>query len=161
MPCSAPALAVTAIVSVTLALAAAACATAPAMRSPLRERLASADTPTVEDATRACLTDLGWTADPIGSVSGGSNVVSAHNKDREQTQVFVHQADQKPRVTGGPDDDKFWKCLAQKLGGGSDDSGDGGTGSDGTGDKGDKGSKDKGDKKDGDKDPGDKGGGAS
>ena len=155
MPRSARVLAVTAI---TFALAAAACATAPAMRSPLRERLATADTPTVEDATRACLTDLGWTAYPIGSVSGGSNVVSADNKDREQTQVFVHQADQKPRVTGGPDDEKFWKCLTKTLGGGgggSDDSGDGGAGPD------DKGSKDKGDKKDGDKDPGDKGGGAS
>jgi hypothetical protein len=157
MPRSAPVLAVTAI---TLTLAAAACATAPAMRSPLRERLATADTPAVEDATRACLTDLGWTADPIGSVSGGSNVVSAHNKDREQTQVFVHQADQKPRITGGPDDEKFWKCLAKTLGGGpgSDDSGDGGAGPD---DKGGKGSKGDGDKKDGDKDPGDKGGGAS
>jgi len=142
MPRSALVLTVTAV---TFTLAAAACATAPAMRSPLRERLATADTPAVEDAARACLTDLGWTADPIGSVSGGSNVVSAHNKDRDQTQVFVHQADQKPRVTGGPDDEKFWKCLAKTLGagGGSDDS------------------KDKGDKKDGDKDPGDKGGGAS
>jgi hypothetical protein len=149
------------VVAVTcLALAVAACATAPAMRSPLRERLETADTPTVEDATRACLTDLGWTADPIGSVSGGSNVVSAHNKDREQTQVFVHQADQKPRVTGGPDNERFWKCLAKTLGGGAG----GGGGSDDTGDGGtDKGG-DKGDKKDGDKAPqesGDKGGGAS
>jgi hypothetical protein len=148
---SAPVLAIA-----TLALAAAACATSPAMRSPLRERLETADTPAVEDAARACLTDLGWTADPIGSVSGGSNVVSAHNKDREQTQVYVHQADQKPRVTGGPDNEKFWKCLGQKLGGGgSEDTGDGGTSPD------DKGGKDKGDKKDGDKDPGDKAGGAS
>jgi hypothetical protein len=144
---------------IVASIALAACASSPAMRSPLRERLATADTPAVEDATRECLNSLGWTADPIGSVSGGSNVVSAKNKDREQTQVFVNQADQKPRVTGGPDDPKFWKCLAQKLGGGpSDDSGgDGGT--DKGGDKGDKG-----DKKDGDKpsqDPGDKGGGAS
>lgn len=142
MPRSASALAPAAAAAVTLALAAAACATAPAMRSPLRERLATSDTPAVEDATRACLTDLGWIADPIGSVSGGSNVVSAHDKDRNQTQVFVHQADQKPRVTGGPDDEKFWKCLAQKLGGGG-------------------GSDDSGGKKDGDKDPGDKDGGAS
>jgi hypothetical protein len=139
------------LAALALAGAAAACATSPAMRSPLRERLATADTPAVEDATRECLGTLGWTADPIGSVSGGSNVVSAKNKDREQVQVFVHQSDQKPRVTGGPDDPKFWKCLADRLGGGgapSDDSGDGGAG---------------GDKKD-DKtpqDPGDKAGGAS
>jgi hypothetical protein len=147
---SAPLLALAAV-----AIVGAACATAPAMRSPLRERLEKADTPEVEDATRACLDSLGWISDPVGSVSGGSNVVSAHTKDHEAVQVYVHQADQKPRVTGGPDDDKFWKCLAQKLaGGGSDDSsGDGGA------DKGDK-DKDKGGDK-GDKDPGDKGGGAS
>jgi hypothetical protein len=127
-----------------------ACATAPAMRSPLKERLASADTPSVEDAARACLTDEGWIADPIGSVSGGSNVVSAHTKEHDQVQVFVNQPDQLPRVTGGPDDPKFWRCLSGKLngGGGADDSGgDGGAAP-----------KDKDDKN---KDPGDKGGGAS
>jgi hypothetical protein len=135
-----------------VAIVGAACATAPAMRSPLRERLEKADTPEVEDAARACLDSLGWISDPVGSVSGGSNVVSAHTKEHESVQVYVHQADQKPRVTGGPDDDKFWKCLAQKLGGagGADD-----TGGDGGADKGDK------DKDKGDKDPGDKGGGAS
>jgi hypothetical protein len=136
-----------------LALTATACATAPAMRSPLRERLEKADTPAVEDATRECLNSLGWTADPIGSVSGGSNVVSAKNKDRDQTQVYVHQADQKPRVTGGPDDERFWNCLAQKLGGQGEGGGDS---ADGQG----KDDKDGTDKKD-DKDPGDKGGGAS
>jgi hypothetical protein len=150
---SAPLLAIAAVAIV----AAAACATAPAMRSPLRERLEKAETPEVEDAARACLDSLGWISDPVGSVSGGSNVVSAHTKEHESIQVYVHQADQKPRVTGGPDDDKFWKCLASKLGGGGgtdESAGDGGT---------DKGDKDKGgDKGDkGDKDPGDKGGGAS
>ena len=134
-----------------------ACATSPAMRSPLRERLEKAETPEVEDATRACLDSLGWISDPVGSVSGGSNVVSAHTKEHESVQVYINQPDQKPRVTGGPDDDKFWKCLAAKLGGGGgaeESAGDGGT---------DKGDKDKGgDKGDkGDKDPGDKGGGAS
>ena len=94
------------------------CATSPAMRSPLKERLATADTPAVEDAARSCLTDEGWKVDPIGSVSGGSNVVSAKMKDQAPMQVWVHAPDQKPRVTGGPDDAKFWKCLADKLGGG-------------------------------------------
>jgi len=137
-----------------VASAGVACATAPAMRSPLKERLATAETPDVEDAARACLTDEGWIADPIGSVSGGSNVVSAHTKDRDQTQVFVHQADQLPRVTGGPDDPKFWKCLASKLGGGGGDgSSDGGAAP--------KDKDDKGDDHDKNKDPGDKGGGAS
>ncbi len=151
---SAPLLAIAAVAIVAAAGAAfTACATAPAMRSPLRERLEKAETPEVEDAARACLDSLGWISDPVGSVSGGSNVVSAHTKEHESVQVYVHQADQKPRVTGGPDDDKFWKCLAAKLGGGGgteESAGDGGA---------DKGDKDKGDK--GDKDPGDKGGGAS
>lgn len=124
----------------------ASCATAQAMRSPLRERLEKADTPAVEDAARGCLTDEGWKVDPIGSLSGGSNVVSAMTKDHEPTQVYVHPPDQKPRVTGGPDDPKFWACLAAKLGGeGGDDTGDAGT------DDKAKGGKDKGDKDNGDK----------
>lgn len=115
---------------VVLALASvaatAACASSPAMRNPLRDRLAAADTPTVEDAVRGCLTDLDFKVDPVGSLSGGSNVVSAKSKDKEPVQVYVHPPDQKPRVTGGPDDEKFWKCLASKLGtsGGDDTAAD-------------------------------------
>ncbi len=138
-----------------LALLASACVKSPAMKSPLRERLAAADTPAVEDATRECLTDEGWTVDPVGSVSGGSNVVSAKDKDKNITQVYVNQPDQTPRVTGGPDDEKFWKCLASKLGGGGADD----KGAD-KADKPDKGDKDK-DEKAPAQDPGDKGGGAS
>jgi hypothetical protein len=138
----------------TVALAVS-CVSSPAMKSPLRERLANADTPAVEDATRACLDANGWTSDPVGSVSGGSNVVTAKNKDKVQTQVFVHPPDQKPRVTGGPDDDKFWSCLSAKLGTGADDNaGDKG----GSGDKSDKtGKGDNGDKG-ADDDKSDKGG---
>ncbi len=147
--------------SVTVALMAAACGTfsPPALRSPLKERLATADTPTVEDAIRACLDDNGWKADSIDSVSGGSNVISARNKAHETTQVFVHPPDQKPRLTGGPDDEKFWTCLGGKLGGGSADDSAGGDGGAGDKDKGDKkDDKDKGDKKD-DKDNGEGAGG--
>ena len=127
-------------------LLATSCAIAPAMRSPLKERLAKSDTSAVEDAARACLTDEGWKVDPVGSVSGGSNVVSASWKDREPTQVYVHGPDQLPRVTGGPDDPTFWKCLAAKLGGeGGDQGGDAGTDDKA---KGDKGKDDKGDKPD-------------
>ena len=112
------------------------CATAQAMKSPLRERLEKAGTTEVEDAARACLTEGGWKVDPIGSLSGGSNVVSASTKDHEPTQVYIHPPDQKPRVTGGPDDPKFWKCLAAKLGGESaDDTGDAGKDDKGKGDK--------------------------
>jgi hypothetical protein len=43
--------------------------------------------------------------------------VSARSKAKEPVQVFIHPPDQKPRITGGPDDDAFWSCLADKLGG--------------------------------------------
>ncbi len=118
-----PSLLLLALVPVAASAACGIFATAPAMRSPLRDRLAAADTPTVEDAARTCLASLDWTVDPVGSLSGGSNVVSARNKDREQTQVYVHPPDQKPRVTGGPDEPRFWTCLSDKLGspGGGDE----------------------------------------
>lgn len=144
----------TALVAFALVTLGVGCATSPAMKSPLREALSKAETPTVEDATRDCLTSLGWKVDPVGSVSGGSNVVSAKNKETgESTQVYVNQPDQKPRITGGPDDPKFWECLKGKLApeGAGDDKADKDKGDD----KGDKGG---GDDKHGD---GDKGGSSS
>ncbi len=99
-------------------LAAAACSKAPAAKSPLREALTKADTPTIEDAARGCLTDGGWKVDPVGSVSAGDNVITAYReKDTAPTELYIHQHDQTPRLTGGPDDgDKFWACLAKALG---------------------------------------------
>jgi hypothetical protein len=98
----------------------AACATAPAMRSPLRERLATSGTSDVEAAVRACLAKQGWKVDSIGSYSGGAMVVSAA-KVKDVTQVYVYPPEQKPRITGGPDDgDPFWKCLGGELAGGGD-----------------------------------------
>lgn len=124
-----------AVLAVALA---ASCVTSPAMKNPLRDRLAGADTSQVEDGVRACLEAGGWTVDPVGSVSGGSNVVSARDKDKNQTQVYVHPPDEKPRVTGGPDDEKFWSCLSAKLGtSGGDDTG-GASDKAGSGDKSDK-----------------------
>lgn len=99
-------------------LAAAACSKAPAAKSPLREKLATADTPTIEDAARGCFTDEGWKVDPVGSVSAGDNVLTAYReKDTAPTELYIHHPDQTPRLTGGPeDDDKFWTCLAKALG---------------------------------------------
>lgn len=99
-------------------LASAACSKAPAAKSPLREKLATADTPTIEDAARGCFTDGGWKVDPVGSVSAGDNVITAYReKDTAPTELYIHQPDQMPRLTGGPDDgDKFWMCLAKALG---------------------------------------------
>ena len=120
--------------ALVLVAASAACATAPAMRAPLRDRLAKADTPAVEDAVRACLTSTGWKVDPVGSLSGGANVVSAR-KDKGDVQVYIHAPEDKPRITGGPDDgDPLWKCLPQQLSG----EGNGDKDSEGDGGKGDK-----------------------
>ncbi|HEY3817877.1 MAG TPA: hypothetical protein VGL81_11930 [Polyangiaceae bacterium] len=123
-----------------------ACSTPPSAKSPLREELAKADTSDVESAVRSCLTEQGWKVDDVGSVSGGSNVVTAY-KAKDQTDVYIHPGDQKPRITGGPDDGSpFWKCLGGQLSGGASDKTDQ-----------DKGDKDKDDKSKGDKDkPADK-----
>jgi hypothetical protein len=127
-------------IPVIIFLASAACSKAPAAKSPLRETLAKSDTPTIEDAARGCFTDGGWKVDPVGSVSAGDNVITAYrDKDTAPTELYIHQPDQLPRLTGGPDDDdKFWACLAKALGapgdtkddkakddkGGKDDKGD-------------------------------------
>jgi hypothetical protein len=106
------------VIPVIIFLGAAACSKAPAAKSPLREKLATADTPTIEDAARGCFTDGGWKVDPVGSVSAGDNVITAYReKDTAPTELYVHHPDQTPRLTGGPeDDDKFWTCLAKALG---------------------------------------------
>jgi len=107
-----------------LLLLLAACATAPSARSPLREALAKADTSDVESAVRTCLTQDGWKVEDVGSFAGGSNVVTAY-KAKDQTDVYIHSADQKPRITGGPlDESPFWKCLGGQLGGGGADKAD-------------------------------------
>jgi hypothetical protein len=119
------------------ALAVAACTNAPAARSPLKEELASADNPAVEDAARQCLTKTGWKVDPIGGVSGGATTVTAY-KSKTQTEVYIYPPKTAPRITGGPDfDDAFWGCLGRQLGG------SGGAGG-GAGDKSDPADKDKG-----------------
>jgi hypothetical protein len=93
-------------------------ATSPATHSPLRERLATADTSTVEEAARACLAKGGWKVDPVGGLAEGANVVSA-SKAKDQTDLYIQAPEVKPRVTGGPDyDDPFWKCLGGELAGG-------------------------------------------
>ncbi|HTQ43205.1 MAG TPA: hypothetical protein VMI75_10655 [Polyangiaceae bacterium] len=125
-------------------LAAAACSKAPAAKSPLREALTKADTPTIEDAARGCFTDGGWKVDPVGSVSAGDNVITAYReKDTAPTELYIHHPEQMPRLTGGPDDDdKFWKCLAKALGadvGDKDEKAKDDKGDKGGGDKGDKG----------------------
>jgi hypothetical protein len=93
----------------------ASCATAPATRSPLREQLAAADTPSLRDATSDCLTKTGWKVDPLFGVSGGADLVRAA-KGGVATDVYLYSPDVNPRITGGPDDrDPFWACLGTAL----------------------------------------------
>jgi hypothetical protein len=115
----------------------AACATAPSMRSPLRERLANSGNSDVEAAARGCLSKEGWKVDTVGSYSGGAMVVSAY-KAKDQTDVYIYPPEQHPRITGGPDaGDPFWKCLGGELGGAGDKNADSGdkAGPSGDGDK--------------------------
>jgi hypothetical protein len=91
------------------------CATAPAARSPLREQLAAADTPSLRDAANDCLAKAGWKVDPFPGLSGGADVVRA-SKAGVATDVYLYSSDVKPRITGGPDDkDPFWVCLGTEL----------------------------------------------
>jgi hypothetical protein len=87
----------------------------PPARSPLKDRLAEADQPTIEAATRSCLDREGWKVDPISDLIAGADVVTAARRNN-QTQVFIQAPDVIPRITGGPDDgDEFWTCLAKEL----------------------------------------------
>ncbi|HEY4014957.1 MAG TPA: hypothetical protein VGM06_16555 [Polyangiaceae bacterium] len=93
--------------------------TSPAVHSPLKERLAAADTPTVEDAAKACFRKGGWKVDPVGGMVEGANVVTASNA-KMKVDLYVQAAEVKPRVTGGPDyGDPFWNCLGKQLASGA------------------------------------------
>jgi hypothetical protein len=91
----------------------------PALSSPLHEELAKADTPTIEDAAKACLRGEGWTPDDVGGEAEGASVVSARNAAKQRVSVYVQPPGSSPRVTGDPAyDDPFWSCLGHELGGG-------------------------------------------
>jgi hypothetical protein len=104
----------------SLILASAACALvakSPAVQSPLKEKLAKADTTGIEDAAKSCLTQEGWKPDDIGGYVEGASVVSAKNSAKDRVSVYIQAPEVSPRVTGGPPyEDPFWKCLGQQLG---------------------------------------------
>jgi hypothetical protein len=101
------------------ATATASCTNAPAARSPLKEELAAADSPAIEQATRDCFVKSGWRVDPLGGVSAGATLVTAF-KAKEQSDVYIYPPKTTPRVTGGPDyTDPFWGCLDHALAGGA------------------------------------------
>jgi hypothetical protein len=88
----------------------------PALQSPLEERLAKADTTTIEDAAKACLSKNGWKPDELGGLAEGANVVSATNASKDRVSVYIQPPEMHPRVTGGPDyGDPFWACLGREL----------------------------------------------
>jgi hypothetical protein len=104
--------------SASIVILLASCATAPANRSPLREALAGADRPHVEEAVVTCLTASGWKVDPIPGTMADADVLTGAKAGGDETKVYVHGRDATPRITGGPDDrDPFWACLAKQLGG--------------------------------------------
>jgi|SRR5580704_3643394 len=93
-------------------------AKSPALQSPLRERLAKADTMGIEDATKVCLTKEGWKTDELEGFAEGATVVSAKNSARDRVSVYIQPPEMNPRVTGGPGyDDPFWRGLGHELDG--------------------------------------------
>ena len=91
-------------------------AKSPALSSPLRDRLSRADSPTIEDAAKACFTAEGWTPDDMNGEAEGATVVSARNVAKSRVSVYVQPPGSTPRVTGDPPyDDPFWSCLDRQL----------------------------------------------
>jgi hypothetical protein len=109
------------VLALVLAPACSVLAKSPALADPLHDRLAKAELPAVEDATKACLTSAGWKTDPVDSIAEGSTVVNATDTAKHGMSVYIHGAEVSPRVTGGPPyDDPFWTCLDKQLAGGSE-----------------------------------------
>jgi hypothetical protein len=101
---------------VSVPVACALTARSPALQSPMQDRLAKAETTTIEDATKVCLQRGGWTPDDVGEYREGANVVSAKNAAKERISVYIQAPEVKPRVTGGPEyDNPFWRCLGSEL----------------------------------------------
>jgi hypothetical protein len=108
--------------SVLLALTASVCsacalvAKSPALSPPLEQRLAKADTPTIEEAARECMKEGGWTPDEVSGDAEGATVVSGKNASKTRESVYIQAPGTHPRVTGDPAyDDPFWKCLNRQL----------------------------------------------
>jgi hypothetical protein len=107
------------LLAVALSPACALVAKSPALGSPLHERLAKADTSTIEETARACFTDEGWVPDDVAGDAEGATVVSARNSAKARVSVYIQQRGTSPRVTGDPPyDDPFWHCLSRGLAGG-------------------------------------------
>jgi hypothetical protein len=114
-----PALFAGVLVALASALACSLISKSPALSNPLHDQLAKAELPSIEDATKACLTKEGWKPDDIGSIAEGSTVVTAKNSAKDQISVYIHGEEVSPRVTGGPGyGDPFWSCLGKELAGG-------------------------------------------
>ncbi len=91
-------------------------AKSPALTSPLHEQLAKADTSSIQDAAKACLTREGYTPDDVAGDAEGASVVSAKNAAKTHVSVYIQPPGQTPRVTGDPAyDDPFWTCLGREV----------------------------------------------
>jgi hypothetical protein len=104
------------LLAVSLASACSLVAKSPALSDPLHERLAKADTSTIEVAAKACLTEEGWKPDDVAGDAEGATVVSAKNDAKSHVSVYIQPSGMSPRVTGDPSyDDPFWLCLGREL----------------------------------------------
>jgi hypothetical protein len=119
------------------------CAFGPAAaRSPLREKLATPDTPQIERATITCLEQNGWSVDPATTEPDGTRVIGAswgslftgvgvavNNKGQvgpsyrvdlegERTHLSIHPRGVTPRVVDAMHDHRlgeFWSCMTRAL----------------------------------------------
>jgi hypothetical protein len=104
------------VVAVSLTSACSLVAKSPALSDPLHERLAKADTSTIDEAARTCLTQEGWTPDDVAADAQGATVVSASNAAKSHVSVYIQPSGSSPRVTGDPPyDDPFWPCLGREV----------------------------------------------
>lgn len=104
------------VVAVSLTSACSLVAKSPALSDPLHQQLAKADTSTIDEAARTCLTQEGWTPDDVAADAEGATVVSAKNAAKSHVSVYIQPTGMSPRVTGDPAyDDPFWQCLERAL----------------------------------------------
>jgi hypothetical protein len=104
------------LLAVPLASACSLVAKSPALSDPLHARLAKADTSRIEEASKACFIQEGYTPDDVAGDAEGATVVSAKNAAKSRVSVYIQPTGMSPRVTGDPAyDDPFWQCLERDL----------------------------------------------
>jgi hypothetical protein len=101
---------------VVASLFAVGCHLAPAAKSPLKEKLAPLTQDELEEATRKCLVEAGWTVDSLPSRHGDLDSLHAKKKDYDAS-LYFYPKGMTPRITGdlAEDADPLWPCLDRTL----------------------------------------------